>query len=92
MPSWIGLKFANLGQNNQILYKNREKLENICSIYIWGSNGVYVCTGVLNNLTIYVSYSMGLICPKLDILEQNSQILFLKKAPEIGKNCRIHIC
>ena len=27
-------KFANFGQNNQILYKNREKLENICNIYI----------------------------------------------------------
>ena len=33
-------KFSNLGQNKQILYKNREKLENIHSIYIWGSNGV----------------------------------------------------
>ena len=29
------LKFSNLGQNNKILYKNREKLENIRhSIYI----------------------------------------------------------
>ena len=37
-------KIANLGQNNLILYKNCEKLENICSIYIWRSNGVKVCT------------------------------------------------
>ena len=34
MQNRIGLKLANLGQNNQILWKNYETLENICSIYI----------------------------------------------------------
>ena len=55
----IGLKFANLGQNIQILFENREKLENICSIYMWGENGVKLCTGVLHNLTKYINYYVG---------------------------------
>ena len=53
------------GQNNQILYKNRETLENICSIYILGSNGVKVCTGVLHYLAKYVSYDVWLNMSKI---------------------------
>ena len=34
MPNRIGLKFAIRGKIIKILYKNRGKLENICSIYI----------------------------------------------------------
>ena len=64
-PGWIGLKSENLEQNNQILYKNRDKLENICSIYILGSNGVKVCTGVLHYLAKYISYDVWLNMSKI---------------------------
>ena len=75
MPSWIGIKFANLGQNNQIPYKNWEKLENICSIYIWGSNGVKVCTGYYITLQNILAMMSGLICPKWNMFGENNQIL-----------------
>ena len=72
MPSRIGLKFANLGQNNQILCENREKLENICSIYMWWVNGVKLCKGEIQNLTKCISYDVGLNMSQIRLLGQNS--------------------
>ena len=92
MPSWIGLKFANLGQNNQILYKNREKFEKICSIYIWRSNGVKICAGVPHYLAKYISYDVWLNMSKIKhVLGKYSN--FMQKSQEFGKkNRRICIC
>ena len=53
MRSWKGIKFANVGQNIQILFENREKLENIFSIYMWGGNGVKLLTCNSLGYTLY---------------------------------------
>ena len=92
MQSWIGLKFANLGQNNQILYKNREKMENICSIYIWGSNVVKVCTGVLLYLAKYISFDVWLNMPKIKHFLGKYNQISCKNRKNLGKNRRICIC
>ena len=60
LPNWNGIQFANFGQNNQILYKNREKLKNICNTYIWGSNGVKVCTVVVHKFSKDIIYDFKL--------------------------------
>ena len=74
MQSWIGLKFANLGQNIQILFENRDKLENICSIYMWGENGVKLSTGILHNLIKYINYYVGFNMSQIILLGQDIQI------------------
>ena len=66
-------KLCKFGQNNQILCKNREKLENSCSISILGSNGVNFHTGVLHNLTRYISYAIWIYISQ--IFGQNSESL-----------------
>ena len=43
-------KLDILGKNSPFLCKNRKKLENICRIYIQGSNGVQICTRVVHDL------------------------------------------
>ena len=68
LPNWNGIKFANFanfGQNNQVLYKNRENLENICSIYIWGSSGVKVCTVVVHKFSKDIIYDFKLNMSKI---------------------------
>ena len=64
LPSWNGIKFANL-QNNQILYKNRENLENICIIYILGSSDVKVCTVVVHKFSKDIIYDFKLNMSKI---------------------------
>ena len=90
MRSWIGIKFANFGKNIQILFEYREKLENICSIYMWGENGVKLCTGVLHNLTKYINYYVSFNMSQIRLLGQNIKILC--KNCKKGKHCRFHIC
>ena len=89
MRSWICIKFTNFGQNIQILFENREKMENICSIYMWEENGVKLCTGVLHNLTKYINYYVWLNMSQIRLLGQNIQISC--KNRRNGKHCRIHI-
>ena len=91
MPSWIGLKFANLGQNNQILCENREKLENICSIYKWWVNGVKLCKGEIHHLTKYISYDVGLNMSQISLWVKIVKF-HAKNRKKNWKQCRIRIC
>ena len=68
-----------------------QKLENICSIYIWRSNGVKVCTGVLHYLAKYISYDFWFTMSKLNMFGENNQILS-KNRKNLEKNRRICIC
>ena len=72
MRSWTGIKFANLGQNLQILFENCDELENICSIYMLGENCVKLWTGVLHNITKYINFKIS----QIRLLGQNIQISY----------------
>ena len=59
---WEMMHLPFFGWYSKILCKNREKLENICSTYIWRLNGVRICTGVI--LWRIKAKMPGSICPK----------------------------
>ena len=65
MSSWIGPKFdfffgGGGGEIVKILCKNREKLENICSIYICWYIGIKFCTVLVHILTKDIIYDTKL--------------------------------
>ena len=85
IPSCIGQDFTILGQNSQILCKNREKLENIISMHICWWIGTKVCNVVLHIITKNIKCMLqSWIRQDFVIYGQNSQNS-MQKSWQIGK-------